>query len=231
MTTITLETPPKATTPPPLTPEQALITGRGRHLADHDLIPLIMTIITGRDQTALSDILVARYTSLANILSASPNELSSLDNIGTHIIPMLNVLKEASLRYNHARLPPEDLLNNDKKLLDYLTSRLARENIEQFRVLFLNEKHSLIKDEAQARGTVNHTPVYPREVARRAMELDAAGVILVHNHPSGDPTPSEADLVMTKQVQAALDTVGTQLIDHLIIGNGQNVSFKKKKLF
>nr|WP_294918296.1 DNA repair protein RadC [uncultured Neokomagataea sp.] len=214
-----------------LTPEQTVISGRGRHLTDEALIRLFIEIITSREQTNLCATLVSRHTSLANLLSASPKELESIDDIGSHIIPMLQVLKEASLRYNHARLPSEDLLNSEKKLLDYLTARLARENIEQFRVLFLNERQSLIKDEAQARGTVNHTPVYPREVARRAMELDATGVVLVHNHPSGDPTPSEADLIMTKHVEAALDAVGTTLIDHFIIGNGQHISFKKNNLF
>ncbi|GBR47696.1 RadC family protein [Neokomagataea thailandica] len=213
-----------------LTPEQALISGRGRHLNEATLIDLFLKSITGREQTALSATLSSRFTSLATLLSISSKELTSVEGIGIHIIPMLQVLKDASLRYNKERLPNDNLLNNENKLLDYLTSRLARENIEQFRVLFLNERHSLIKDEAQARGTVNHTPVYPREVARRAMELDATEVVLVHNHPSGDPTPSEADLIMTKHVKAALDTVGTRLVDHFIIGNGQHISFKNKNL-
>ncbi|GBR55301.1 DNA repair protein RadC [Neokomagataea thailandica NBRC 106555] len=209
----------------------ALTTGRGRHLSDEVLIAAFIGAITGRPNDDLCHALTVRFASLANVLSANARELESMHDIGTHVVPMLKLLKEASIRYNKERIPDEDILDNEEKLIDYLSARLSRENIEQFRVLFLNEKKILIKDEAQARGTVNHTPVYPREVARRAMELDAAGVILVHNHPSGDPTPSEADLTMTRHVKTALDAVGTQLIDHLIIGNGVHVSFRKQKLF
>ncbi|KXV29463.1 DNA repair protein RadC, partial [Gluconobacter japonicus] len=161
------------------------------------------------------------------LLSASNRELAGIRDMGNHMVPMIRVLQEAALRYNRERLPTADLLDSEQKLLDYLTARLARENIEQFRILFLNEQQGLIADEAQARGTVNHTPVYPREVARRAIEVEATSLVLVHNHPSGDPTPSQADIQMTQQVQAALEVVGIQLTDHLIIGNGRHTSFQR----
>ncbi|MBS1102000.1 DNA repair protein RadC [Gluconobacter sp. Dm-62] len=213
-------------------PLLALLTGRGRHLDDETLLHLMTVLFTGREagSVALSHSLHARFGSLAAVLSATDRELESITNMGAHMVPMIRVLQEAALRYNRARLPPEDVLDNEQKLLDYLTARLARENIEQFRILFLNEKNSLIADEAQARGTVNHTPVYPREVARRAVEIGASALVLVHNHPSGDPTPSEADLQMTMQVQAALDVVGVTIADHFIIGNGRHTSFRRSNL-
>ena len=218
--------------PSKLEPPLALLTGRGRHLDDATLLHLMTALFTGREEgsTELSHTLFARFGSLAAVLSASNRELESITNMGTHMVPMIRLLQEAALRYNRARLPPEDVLDSEQKLLDYLTARLARENIEQFRILFLNEKNSLIADEAQARGTVNHTPVYPREVARRAVEVGASALVLVHNHPSGDPTPSEADLQMTMQVQAALDVVGVTIADHFIIGNGRHTSFRRSNL-
>ncbi|MBF0876190.1 DNA repair protein RadC [Gluconobacter cerevisiae] len=219
-------------TPSKLEPPLALLTGRGRHLDDETLLHLMTVLFTGREEGSaeLSRTLFTRFGSLAAVLSASNRELEGITNMGTHMAPMIRLLQEAALRYNRARLPPEDVLDSEQKLLDYLTARLARENIEQFRILFLNEKNSLIADEAQARGTVNHTPVYPREVARRAVEVGANALVLVHNHPSGDPTPSEADLQMTMQVQAALDVVGVTIADHFIIGNGRHTSFRRSNL-
>lgn len=217
---------------PEMEPPLALLTGRGRHLDDATLLHLLTALFTGRETGSdeLSRTLFVRFGSLAAALSASDQELESITDMGAHMLPMIRVLQEAALRYNRARLPPENVLNNEQKLLDYLAARLARENIEQFRILFLNEKNSLIADEAQARGTVNHTPVYPREVARRAVEIGATTLVLVHNHPSGDPTPSEADLQMTMQVQAALEVVGITIADHFIIGNGRHTSFRRSNL-
>ncbi|GBR71083.1 RadC family protein [Gluconobacter kanchanaburiensis] len=213
-------------------PPLALLTGRGRHLGDETLLRLLTVLFTHREEESavLSRTLFARFGSLAAVLSATDRELESVADMGMHMIPLIRVVQEAALRYNRARLDIKDVLDNEQKLLDYLTARLARENIEQFRILFLDKKNSLIADEAQARGTVNHTPVYPREVARRAVEIGATALVLVHNHPSGDPTPSEADLQMTMQVQAALDVVGIALADHFIIGNGRHTSFRRSKL-
>ncbi|WP_081827790.1 JAB domain-containing protein [Kozakia baliensis] len=209
-------------------PWHALLIGRGRRLDDTTLTELFLGIATNRQSHApeLANILVNRFGSFAAILSASEQELSGIGNIGTHAIPAIRLLQEAALRYNRARMDQADVLSDEPKLLDYLTARLSRENIEQFRILFLSENRTLLADEAQARGTVNHTPVYPREVARRAMELGAQILVLVHNHPSGDPTPSEADLQMTRQVQAAVALIGVEIADHIIIGNGRHTSFK-----
>ena len=123
------------------------------------------------------------------------------------------------------------VLNNWDALIGYLNAALGRESVEQFRVLYLDSRNRLIADEAQARGTVNHTPVYPREVVKRALELHATALILVHNHPSGDPRPSRADIEMTEEVRVAASALGIALHDHLVIGRGQHVSFKREGLF
>jgi len=136
----------------------------------------------------------------------------------------------AALRLSEAPLKNQEVLNNWDRLMDYLTARLARERVEQFRVLFLDTKNRLIADEAQARGTVNHTPVYPREVVKRALELHATALILVHNHPSGDPTPSRADIEMTAEVKQAAAALGITLHDHLIIGRDRPLSFRREGL-
>ncbi len=122
------------------------------------------------------------------------------------------------------------VLNNWDRLLEYLHTVLAREKIEQFRVLFLDNKNRLLADEAQARGTVNHTPVYPREVVKRALELHATALILVHNHPSGDPTPSRDDIEMTQEVKLAAQALSIVLHDHLIVGNGSWTSLRQEGL-
>jgi DNA repair protein RadC len=122
------------------------------------------------------------------------------------------------------------VLGNWERLMEYLHAVLARERVEQFRLLFLDNKNRLVADEAQARGTVNHTPVYPREVVKRALELAATAIILVHNHPSGDPSPSREDIEMTREIKGAATTLGILLHDHIIVGNGSWLSFRKEGL-
>jgi DNA repair protein RadC len=122
------------------------------------------------------------------------------------------------------------VLNNWQALMDYLNASLAREKVEQFRILFLDTRNHLLGDEAQSRGTVNHTPVYPREVAKRALELHASALIVVHNHPSGDPTPSREDIAMTNEISAVLQALGIVLHDHVIVGNGRHTSFRQEGL-
>jgi DNA repair protein RadC len=218
---------------PPPDPKQALLTGRARYLDDADILALTLEIVTAsarstsRSPEILAGTLLERFGSAAGTLSASEQALAGVSQLGRHVVPGLRLLQEAALRYNRARLDASDILSNPQTLLDYLTARLARESVEQFRIVFLDARGALLADEAQARGTVNHTPVYPREVARRAMELNAAKIVLVHNHPSGDPTPSEADFQMTTMVRNAADTIGVEVVDHLIIGNGRHVSFRE----
>ena len=134
------------------------------------------------------------------------------------------------MRLAKSELIDQPLLDNWDKVIAYLTTVMARDRVEQFRVLFLETRNRLLGDEAQSRGTVNHTPVYPREVVKRALELHATAIVLAHNHPSGDPTPSRDDIAMTREVQAAASALSIVLHDHVIIGNGRWLSFRKEGL-
>ncbi|MCQ8240655.1 RadC family protein [Rhizosaccharibacter radicis] len=182
------------------------------------------------DVASLADNALSRFGSFAAVLAAPVRELRGIAGFGMHSVSALKLMHEAAIRLSGARLRDRPLLDEPDRLMGYLSAVLARERIEQFRILFLDGDDRLLADEAQARGTVNHTPVYPREVARRAMELEAASLVLVHNHPSGDPTPSREDLAMTKQVASALEVIGVQVRDHIIVGNGRWTSFRKEKL-
>ncbi|MGH7101492.1 MAG: JAB domain-containing protein, partial [Acetobacteraceae bacterium] len=142
----------------------------------------------------------------------------------------LKTVQAAAVRLGRAEVMNRTVLDNWERLMEYLHMTLAHERTEQFRVLFLDTRNRLTADEEQSRGTINHTPVYPREVARRALEMAASAVILVHNHPSGDPRPSREDVAMTKEVEAALATVSVVLHDHVIIGNGTWTSLRREGL-
>ncbi|MCQ8277871.1 DNA repair protein RadC [Acetobacteraceae bacterium KSS8] len=191
---------------------------------------LRMLMPAAGDTGRLAEQALARFGSFAGLLAAPLQELRGMQGFGPHCLSGIKLLHEAALRLARARMDGTPVLNDPAALMDYLTAVLARERIEQFRILFLDDRDRLLADEAQARGTVNHTPVYPREVARRALELRAAAVVLVHNHPSGDPTPSREDLEMTRQVVAACAVLRVSVRDHLIIGNGRWISFRAERL-
>ena len=153
-----------------------------------------------------------------------------VDGLGETGVAALKVVHAAAIRLMRAEVIDQPILNNWDRLLDYLNAEVSRERVEQFRVLFLDNRNRLLADEAQQRGTVNHTPVYPREVAKRALELNATALILVHNHPSGDPTPSRDDIAMTQQVKAAVEPLSIALHDHIVVGNGRWLSFLREGL-
>ncbi len=200
-------------------------------LADADLLGLVLGCAQrGRDTGDLAARALVAFGSFARLIAAPERELRTIPGFGTHTVAALRLLHEAAIRLGREGLARRRLLDDHHLLNNYLSSVLARERIEQFRILFLDESDALIRDEAQARGTVNHTPVYPREVVRRALELDAAALILVHNHPSGDPTPSTDDLDMTRQIAEAANTMDIAVRDHVIVGNGRHFSFKREGL-
>lgn len=200
-------------------------------LADYELLELLLFFaILRRDTKPVSKALVARFGSFANVLAARPEALKEVEGVGDSAVAVIKAAQAAALRLLRAEAVERPVLNNWDRLTAYLHAAISREAIEQFRVLFLDTKNRLIADEAQARGTVNHTPVYPREVVRRALELGATALILVHNHPSGDPTPSRADIEMTAEVKAAAGALGIVLHDHLIVGNGRHLSFRREGL-
>jgi DNA repair protein RadC len=200
-------------------------------LADYELLEMLLFFAfkTG-DTKPLAKSLINHYGSFAALLSAPAEHLLHDGGLGPHSVVALKLVQEAAIRLARAELAERPVVNNWEKLIDYLTAVLAREKTEQFRILFLDTRNRLIADEAQARGTVDHTPVYPREVVKRALELHATAIILVHNHPSGDPSPSRADLEMTAEIRDAARVLGVVVHDHVIIGNGRWLSFRREGL-
>jgi DNA repair protein RadC len=210
---------------------QKLLTAGPEALADYELLELLLFFaVLRRDTKPIARALIARFGSFAQVLAAPPAELREVEGAGDSVVAVIKAAQASALRLLRAEAQEQPVLNNWDRLTAYLTAAMARERIEQFRVLFLDTRNRLIADEAQARGTVNHTPVYPREVVKRALELGATALILVHNHPSGDPTPSRADIGMTAEVKAAAGALGLVLYDHLVIGNGRLLSFRREGL-
>ncbi len=208
------------------------LLGRGADaLADYEVLEMLLfAAFRAGDTKPLAKTLINRFGSLSRVLAATPEELQAAEDIGQHAAAALKIVHAAALRMMQADVLDQPVLNNWDRLMGYLTAALSREKVEQFRVLFLDSKNRLIADEAQARGTVNHTPVYPREVVKRALELHATALILVHNHPSGDPTPSRADVEMTAAVKEAAAVLEIVVHDHLILGNGKWTSFRQERL-
>lgn len=203
----------------------------GAGIPDYEILELILFgVFRNGDTKPLAKALVAEFGSLAAVLAAPAERLSKVPGCGEAVIAALKVTREAGLRMLQAEAKARPALSNWQALLDYCRAVLQHEQIEQFRILFLDRKNQVIADEQQQRGTVDHTPVYPREVVKRALELNAAALILVHNHPSGDPTPSRADIEMTREVAKAAATMGIAVHDHLIIGRKGHVSLREKGL-
>jgi DNA repair protein RadC len=208
-----------------------ILAGQGETMADYELLEMMLFIALPRvDTKTLAKTLIARFGSYSAVIAAPPEELVQVKGIGESAVATLKVVQLAAQRLARAEVVERPVLNNWDRLMDYLHAVLARERVEQFRVLFLDTRNRLLADEAQARGTVNHTPVYPREVVKRALELKATGLILVHNHPSGDPTPSRDDLEMTQEVKRAASALSIVLHDHVIVGNGTWLSFRREGL-
>lgn len=200
-------------------------------LADYELLEMLLFFAMPKGDTKpLAKALINRYGSFANVLAARQEELMATRGLGPHSVSAIKLVQASALRMARAELLDRPVLNKWDALIDYLTMAMARENIEQFRVLFLDSKNRLIADEAQAKGTVNHTPVYPREVVKRALDLHATALILVHNHPSGDPTPSRADIEMTQEIRRAGELLSIVVHDHVIIGRGRHLSFRREGL-
>ena len=174
--------------------------------------------------------LLARFGSLGAVLSASLPELMSVAGIGEVAALDLKLVHELALRMGREPATRRTVISSWSALLSYVRVAIQHEAREQVRVLFLDRKNQLIADEVTNHGTVDHAPVYPREIMRRALELSASAVILVHNHPSGDPTPSRADVEITQAVVAAGKPLGVAVHDHLVVGREGVVSFKAKGL-
>ena len=210
---------------------QRLLSSGPDSVADHELLELVLFLaLPRRDTKPIARALLSRFGSFANVIAAPLADLRAVDGMGDAGSAALKTVQAAAIRLMRSELQTRPVLSNWDALMGYLNAQLSRERVEQFRILFLDGKNRLLADEAQARGTVNHTPVYPREVAKRALELHATALILVHNHPSGDPAPSTLDLQMTGQVRRALSTVDVVLHDHVIVGNGAWRSLRQEGL-
>lgn len=196
-------------------------------LPDYELLEMMLfRSIPRGDVKPLAKQLLLRFGSLAGVLGASVGELKTVKGVGDCVAMDLKLTHEMAVRSAKAEVVKRPVISSWSALLAYVKAALAHENREQFRVLFLDKKNQLIADEVMGRGTVDHAPVYPREVVRRALELAASAVILVHNHPSGDPTPSSADVDMTKQIVEAARTLRISVYDHLVVGRDGVASFK-----
>ena len=203
------------------------LSGGPGALPDYEMLELVLfRAIPRRDVKPLARALLDRFGDFNGVLSAPPDQLESTDGVGEAVICELKVVEAAAHRLSQSRIRQKQVLSSWDALLDYCRTTMAHRPTEQFRVFYLDRKNTLIADEEQAEGTVDHVPVYPREIMKRALLLNASALILVHNHPSGDPTPSDADISMTRQIVRAAEALNIVLHDHVIIGKSEELSFR-----
>ncbi|MCV6575651.1 MAG: DNA repair protein RadC [Cohaesibacter sp.] len=196
-------------------------------LHDYELLELVLfRAIPRRDIKPLAKQLLERFGSFAEVISAPDHLLEEFPGIGPSVITELKIIQAAAAHFAHGKVKNRPVLSSWKAVLDHCRTAMAFNTIEQFRVLFLDKKNALITDEVQQEGTIDHTPVYTREVIKRALELSATAIILVHNHPSGDPTPSQADIDMTKILASAAEPLGISIHDHIIVAKNGHTSFR-----
>jgi DNA repair protein RadC len=200
-------------------------------LSDYELLELLLfRALPRRDVKLLAKTLLAKFGSFAEVISAPEARLREVKGLGDAAITELKVVHAAANRMLRDQVKRRPVLSSWSTVLDYCRTAMAFADKEQFRILFLDKRNQLIADEVQQVGTVDHTPVYPREVVKRALELSATAIILVHNHPSGDPTPSRADIQMTQSIIEVAKPLGISVHDHIIVGKEGHASFKGLKL-
>ena len=200
-------------------------------LADYEMLELVLfRAVPRRDVKPLAKDLLARFGSFAEVISAPRARLAEVDGLGAAAITEFKVVQAAAHRLTKGQVGKRPVLSSWSAVLDYVRAAQAFAEKEQFRILFLDKRNQLIADEVQQQGTVDHTPVYPREVVKRALQLNASAVILAHNHPSGKVEPSEADLVLTRVLKEALALVDVQVLDHFVVGNNRAASMAERGL-
>ncbi|MBB4301738.1 DNA repair protein RadC [Rhodobium orientis] len=200
-------------------------------LADYEMLELVLfRTIPRRDTKPIAKALIARFGSFAEVLTAPAARLAEVEGIGEATITDLKVVQAASERILRGQVRNKQLLTSWSEVIEYCRGTMAFSEREEFRILFLDKKNALIADELQQSGTVDHTPVYPREIVKRALEVSATAIILVHNHPSGDPTPSRADIQMTKQIVEIAKSLGIAVHDHIIVARNGHTSFRGLQL-
>jgi DNA repair protein RadC len=205
--------------------------GGAAGLHDYELLELLLfRAIPRRDVKPVAKMLIQRFGSFAEVISAQPARLKEVDYVGDAVVAELKIVEAAALLLAKQSMKKRLELGSFAQVLDYCRGAMAFRETEEFRVLFLDKKNGLIADEVMGQGTVDHAPVYPRELVRRALELNASAMILVHNHPSGDPTPSTADVSMTETIAALAKPLGVKLHDHLVVGRNGHASMRAMKL-
>lgn len=196
-------------------------------LPDYEMLELVLFLAQPRgDMKPVAKELISKFGTYAAVISAEPFALKEVDGVGDAAVAALKTVRDAAVRLARVEISGKPVLGSWQALLDYCRASMGYAKIEQFRLFYLDRKNAIIADEMQQQGTVDHTPVYPREVVKRALELGATAIIMVHNHPSGDPTPSPGDIEMTKNVKEAGERLGITLHDHIIIGKSGTSSFK-----
>ena len=196
-------------------------------MADYELLELVLfRAIARRDVKPLARRLMDTFGDFNHVISASHDRLRDVKGVGEAVLRELKIVEASAHRLARARVIGKPAISSWSELMEYCKISMAHQPTERFRILFLDRRNTLIEAEDQQTGTIDHVPVYPREVVKRALELNASAIILVHNHPSGDPTPSESDIAMTERVQIALDAVSITLHDHVIIGKETDTSFR-----
>ncbi|WP_425403458.1 RadC family protein [Hwanghaeella sp.] len=203
----------------------------GASMEDYEILEMLLTLALPRvDTKPIAKDLLNRFGNFAGVITADPIDLAKTKGIKEASIAPIKLVQTAALRLARQQIMEQPVISSWDKLISYLHIAMSREKVEHLRLLFLDNKNRLIADEVQQRGTVNHTPLYPREVMKRALELHASALILVHNHPSGDPTPSRDDIHMTNEIRDAAEKLGIRLHDHIIIGRNEQTSFKAEGL-
>jgi DNA repair protein RadC len=203
------------------------LKGGAEAMPDYELLEMtLFAAIPRRDTKPLAKALLKRFGSFAEVIAAPRERLLEIPGVGESVANQLKIVEAAAHRLAKTKVMGRPALSSWSALLDYCTAAMARSETEEFRVLFLDRKNHLIADEVQNRGTIDHTPVYPREIIKRALELGASSIILVHNHPSGDPTPSKSDIAMTREIAGAAKALSIAVHDHLVIGRAGHASFK-----
>ena len=210
---------------------QRFLAGGHAAMPEYELLELLLfNAIERIDVKPLAKALLAVFGDLNGVVAASEHRLMQVPGTTPKVWLQIRVAEAFAHRMARARVIQRSVISSWDELMAYCRTVMAYRETEQFRILFLDRKNVLIADEAQGKGTVDHVPVYPREVARRALELNASALILVHNHPSGDPTPSDADIAMTREIEGACRAIGVALHDHVVIGKGSEASFRSLAL-
>lgn len=211
---------------------KARFRGQGADaLADYELLELLLfQVLPRRDTKPIAKALLQRFGSFSEVLAAPQDRLIEVKGVGDTVATYLKTIQAAARRFARDTVKDRPLLTSWSAVIDYCRAAMAFDEREAFRILFLDKRNALIADEVQQTGTVDHTPVYPREVVKRALELSATAVVLVHNHPSGDPTPSRADVEMTRTIIEVAKPLGIVVHDHIVVGKEGHASLRGLKL-